>query len=55
MSEQAHLLEVAELDLKFEPSRWEFAEHQATAIATHWARLTKAKPAMFNGRVLLPG
>jgi 8-oxo-dGTP pyrophosphatase MutT (NUDIX family) len=55
LSEQAHLLEVAELDLAFESSRWEFAERQAAAIATHWARLTKAKPSLFNGRVLLLG
>ena len=55
MSEQAHLLEVAELDLRFEPSRWEFAERQSGAIAAHWGRLTKAKPSLFNGRVLLLG
>ena len=55
MSEQARLLEVAELDLGFEHSGWEFAERQAAAIATHWARLTKAKPSLFNGRVLLLG
>ena len=55
MSEQARLLEVAELDLAFESSPWEFAERQAAAIATHWARLTKAKPSLFNGRVLLLG
>jgi 8-oxo-dGTP pyrophosphatase MutT (NUDIX family) len=55
LSAQAHLLEVAELDLAFESSRWEFAERQGTAIATHWARLTKAKPSLFNGRVLLLG
>jgi hypothetical protein len=55
LSEQAHLLEVGELDLAFEPARWEFAERQEAAIATHWARLTKAKPSLFNGRVLLLG
>jgi 8-oxo-dGTP pyrophosphatase MutT (NUDIX family) len=55
LSEHAHILEVGELDLAFEHSRWEFAEHQAAAIAAHWGRLTKAKPAMFNGRVLLLG
>ena len=55
MIEQSHLLEVAELDLAFESSRWDFAERQAGAIATHWARLTKAKPSLFNGRVLLLG
>lgn len=55
MSEHAHILEVGELDLAFEPSRWEFAERQAAAIAAHWGRLIKSKPAMFNGRVLLLG
>ena len=55
MSEPTRLLEVGELDLRFEPTRWAFAERQATSIATHWARLTKAKPSLFNGRVLLLG
>ena len=55
MSEPTPLLEVGELDLRFEPSPWEFAERQSAAIAAHWGRLTKAKPAMFNGRVLLLG
>jgi len=39
----------------FEASRWAFAERQATRIAAHWARLRKAKPLLFNGRVLLLG
>ena len=55
MSESARLLHVAELDLKFEPARWAFAERQAASIAAHWARLRKMKPALFNGRVLLLG
>ena len=55
MTEQAHILEVGELDLAFEPWPWEFAERQAAAIAAHWGRLTKAKPSLFNGRVLLLG
>ena len=55
MREQARLLRVGELDLRFEPTRWAFAERQATSIAAHWARLTKAKPSLFNGRVLLLG
>jgi 8-oxo-dGTP pyrophosphatase MutT (NUDIX family) len=53
LSEHAHILEVGELDLAFEPLRWAFAERQAAAIATHWGRLTKTKPSLFNGRVLL--
>jgi 8-oxo-dGTP pyrophosphatase MutT (NUDIX family) len=55
LTEQAHILEVGELDLAFEPWPWEFAERQAAAIAAHWGRLTKAKPSLFNGRVLLLG
>jgi len=55
LSEHAHILEVGELDLRFEPSRWEFADHQAAAIAAHWGRLIKSKPSLFNGRVLLLG
>jgi 8-oxo-dGTP pyrophosphatase MutT (NUDIX family) len=55
LSEQPHLLEIGELDLRFKPSRWEFTERQAGSIAAHWGRLTKAKPSLFNGRVLLLG
>ncbi|MBV8796672.1 MAG: NUDIX hydrolase [Hyphomicrobiales bacterium] len=55
MNEHAHILEVGELDLRFEPSRWEFPDHQAAAIAAHWGRLIKSKPSLFNGRVLLLG
>jgi 8-oxo-dGTP pyrophosphatase MutT (NUDIX family) len=55
LSEPTRLLKVGELDLRFAPTRWIFAERQATSIATHWARLTKAKPSLFNGRVLLLG
>jgi 8-oxo-dGTP pyrophosphatase MutT (NUDIX family) len=55
LSEPTRLFKVGELDLRFEPTRWAFAERQATSIAAHWARLTKAKPSLFNGRVLLLG
>ena len=55
MSAEANLLEVDELDLAFEPARWAFAERQAVSIAAHWTRLRKAKPSLFNGRVLLLG
>jgi hypothetical protein len=55
LSGPARLLEVAELDLAFEPARWNFAERRAASIAAHWARLRKTKPALFNGRVLLLG
>ena len=55
MSGSARLLRVGELDLKFEPARWAFAERQGASIAAHWTRLRKAKPALFNGRILLLG
>jgi 8-oxo-dGTP pyrophosphatase MutT (NUDIX family) len=55
LSEPLRLLEVGELDLTFEPSRWAFAERRADSIAAHWARARKAKPMLFNGRVLLLG
>jgi 8-oxo-dGTP pyrophosphatase MutT (NUDIX family) len=55
LSAAPRLLEVRELDLTFEPSRWAFAERQAASIAAHWARLRKTKPSLFNGRVLLLG
>jgi NUDIX domain len=55
LSDPTRLLKIGELDLRFEPTRWAFAERQATSIATHWARLTKSKPSLFNGRVLLLG
>ena len=55
MIEPTRLLEVGELDLAFEPARWAFAERQAASIAAHWTRVRKAKPALFNGRVLLLG
>ena len=53
MSASVHLLQVGELDLVFEASRWAFAERHAASIAAQWARLTKAKPLLFNGRGLL--
>ena len=55
MSEPLRLLKVGELDFTFEASRWAFAERRADSIAAHWARLRKAKPMLFNGRVLLLG
>jgi 8-oxo-dGTP pyrophosphatase MutT (NUDIX family) len=55
LSAPTHILHVAELDLAFEASRWDFAERRAASIAAHWARLRKSKPALFNGRVLLLG
>ena len=55
MRGEPSILEVAELDLVLEPQRWAFAEARREAIASHWAKLRQAKPAAYNGRVLLLG
>jgi 8-oxo-dGTP pyrophosphatase MutT (NUDIX family) len=55
MTEATGAVEIAELDLKLEPSRWVFAERQADAIASHWSRVLERTPAAFNGRMLLLG
>ncbi len=49
------ILEVAELDFAYEPTRWAFAENAAAGIASHWTQLRQKKPALYNGRVLLLG
>ncbi len=49
------MVEVAELDFKLEANAWPFAKTHAAGIAAHWAQLSKAKPAVYNGRVLLLG
>ena len=53
MSSAVHIVEVAELDLAFEPRPWQFARTHAEAVARHWARLREEKPEVYNGRVLL--
>jgi 8-oxo-dGTP pyrophosphatase MutT (NUDIX family) len=53
LSSAVRIVEVAELDLAFEPRPLRFAQTHAEAIATHWARLRKEKPEFYNGRVLL--
>jgi len=53
LSEALRIVEVAELDLAFEPGPWRFAETHAATVADHWARLSKEKPEVYNGRVLL--
>ena len=46
-------LEVSELDFRLERAPWAFAQVHADEIAAHWRRAVRAKPALFNGRVLL--
>jgi 8-oxo-dGTP pyrophosphatase MutT (NUDIX family) len=56
MSEpQSRILDVAELDLAYEPKPWAFAESRADEIARHWAERKAVLPRMFDGRILLLG
>jgi 8-oxo-dGTP pyrophosphatase MutT (NUDIX family) len=47
------LIPLARLDLRFEPAPWPFADEHRAEIEAHFAELRVAKPAMWNGRVLL--
>lgn len=53
MSEQAAIAELTNVDCRFEPRPWPFALDRRAEIDAHWRALTAAKPAMYNGRVLL--
>jgi 8-oxo-dGTP pyrophosphatase MutT (NUDIX family) len=44
---------VAQLDLRFAPKPWAFAEQRDAEIRAHFAALQRAKPQLFNGRVLV--
>jgi 8-oxo-dGTP pyrophosphatase MutT (NUDIX family) len=44
---------VKRLELRFAPARWAFAEDRREEIDTHFAELKHARPALWNGRVLL--
>ncbi len=47
------LLRVRELDARYEPQAWPWAEANAEAIAQHWTKRIAEQPRMFNGKVLL--
>jgi 8-oxo-dGTP pyrophosphatase MutT (NUDIX family) len=56
MSEpDARIFKLAELDLRYEPAPWAFAQSRAEEIAAHWASRKAALPRLFDGRVLLLG
>lgn len=41
------------LECRFDPTPWSFAIEQRDAIGRHWARALRARPMLFNGRVLI--
>ena len=45
--------QVAQLDLRFQPKPWMFAEQRSGEIRSHFAALQRANPRLFNGRVLV--
>lgn len=47
------ILEIERLDLRFAPRPWAFAEERRREIDAHFAALQRARPALWNGRVLL--
>ena len=53
MSDGFAIHEVRAIDCAFEPVDWPFLREERAFIAEHWAALKAAKPALFDGRVLL--
>ncbi|MFV0280323.1 MAG: NUDIX hydrolase [Rhodoblastus sp.] len=53
MSAQRQIFQVAGIEARLAPFDWPFARAGAAEIAAHWAGLIAARPAMFDGRVLL--
>jgi 8-oxo-dGTP pyrophosphatase MutT (NUDIX family) len=47
------VVRVERLELFFRPKQWPFANERRTDIDAHFVRLQKAKPELWNGRVLL--
>jgi len=46
-------VKVEELDLRFAPRPWLFAERRRAEIERHFAELKRTMPALWNGRVML--
>ena len=47
------VIPLTKLELCFEPTPWPFAEERRAEIAAHFTQQRSAKPALWNGRVLL--
>ena len=44
---------VRDLDCRFEPRPWDWADREAGRIDAHWARIAADNAALFDGRVLV--
>jgi 8-oxo-dGTP pyrophosphatase MutT (NUDIX family) len=49
----APILSLTDVDLRFEPRPWRFAEERRDEVAAHFAKLRTDKPELWNGRLLL--
>lgn len=49
----AQIIPISRVEARISPYDWAFARENITKIADHWQKLIAAKPAMFNGQVLL--
>src|SRR5712675_906541 len=47
------VVRIDRMDLAFEPQPWPYADMHRHEIDAHFANLQRAKPALWNGRVLL--
>lgn len=47
------IVALTRIEARVEPYDWVFARERADEIAAHWAMVSAAKPALFNGRVML--
>ena len=49
----ASFLPLDRIEAVFAPREWAFARERKAEIAAHWAKLSAANPALFDGRVLI--
>lgn len=50
---EPRIVELDDIDCRFEPLPWAFAEDNREAISAHWREVVAKKPAIFNGKILL--
>jgi hypothetical protein len=53
MTAAASLMHIDRLELVLRPKPWAFADEHRAEIDAHFASLQRAKPAVWNGRVLV--